>query len=195
MDKLRQPVTTRDRSGERRRDGRSDVAFRQLSRVRYGRSRGDPSSGRRSTATFILRAAGGPVIRGAAAAAVQVAVGEAAAAVLSGARSPLGGLGTALIDHTPGPLVDVTVALVEDKDKPLLRTGLFAAFVTAGAAAGLAGDTGNRPWQPGGAAVLLAAGAASALAGASRPGTRRAAAAGPAPHRPRCPAPTGCRRQ
>jgi DMSO/TMAO reductase YedYZ molybdopterin-dependent catalytic subunit len=113
-------------------------------------------------------------MRGAAAAALQVAVGEAAAAVLPGARSPLGGLGTALIDHTPAPLVDVTVALVEDKDKPLLRAGLVAAFVAAGAAAGLAGDAGRRSWQPGGAGVLLAAGAASALAGASRPGTRRA---------------------
>jgi DMSO/TMAO reductase YedYZ molybdopterin-dependent catalytic subunit len=106
--------------------------------------------------------------------ALQVAVGEAVAAVLPGARSPLSGLGTALIDHTPGPLVDVTVALVEDKDKPLLRTGLFAAFVTAGAAAGLASDASSRPCQPGSAAVLLAAGATTTLAGASRPGTRRA---------------------
>ena len=173
MDKVRQMVTTWGRSGTGRRDGRHDVPITQLSRVRYGAWRGDPGSGRCSTATVVLRAVGCPVIRGTAAAAVQVAVGEAAAAILPGGRSPLGSLGTALIDHTPGPLVDATVALVEDKDKPLLRAGLFAAFVMAGAAAGLAGDAGRRSWQPGGAAVLLAAGAVSALAGASHPGTRR----------------------
>jgi DMSO/TMAO reductase YedYZ molybdopterin-dependent catalytic subunit len=174
MGKLRQSVTTRGRPGEGRRDSRSDVLFAQLSRVHDGASRGDPGSGSRTTATAVLRILGGPVMRGAAAAALQVEVGEAAAAALPGARSPLGGLGTALIDHTPGPLVDVTVALVEDKDKPLLRVGLFAAFATAGAAAGLAGNAGRRRRQPGGAAVLLAAGAVSTLAGASRPGTRRA---------------------
>src|SRR6266542_3342859 len=91
--------------------------------------------------------------QGVAAAALQAAVGELVAALLPGARSPLGGLGKALIDHTPGPLVDVTVALVEDKDKPLLRGG----------------------GRAGGAGVLLGAGALGALAGASRP----AAAAAP----------------
>lgn len=54
------------------------------------------------------------------AAGVQLEVGELSATLLPGARSPLTGMGRALIDLTPGPLVDVTVGLVESKDKPLL---------------------------------------------------------------------------
>ena len=113
--------------------------------------------------------------QGVAAAALQAAVGELVAALLPGARSPLGGLGKALIDHTPGPLVDVTVALVEDKDKPLLRGGLLAGLGAAGVAAGLASHARGRGGRAGGAGVLLGAGALGALAGASRP----AAAAAP----------------
>jgi hypothetical protein len=59
---------------------------------------------------------------------------------------------------------------VGDKDKPPLRAGLSAAFAAVGAAAGLADDAGRHPRQPRGTAVLVAAGAVSALAGASRHG-------------------------
>lgn len=77
-----------------------------------------------------------PLLAGIAAAGVQLGVGELAAALLPGARSPLTGMGRALIDLTPGPLVDVTVALVEAKDKPLLTANLLLNHVAVGAAAG-----------------------------------------------------------
>src|SRR5262245_155857 len=114
---------------------------------------------------------GGLAARGVAAAALQAAAGELAAALLPGARSPLGGLGKALIDHTPGPLVDATVALVEDKDKPLLRSGLLGGFLAAGVAAGLVSHAQDRAGRARGTGILLGTGALGALAGASRPAT------------------------
>lgn len=66
----------------------------------------------------------------------QLAVGEATAAALPGARSPLTGLGQTVIDLTPGVMVDITVALAEDWDKPLLCVNLTVAAATVGAAAG-----------------------------------------------------------
>lgn len=111
----------------------------------------------------------GRAARGVAAAGLQLAAGELVAALLPGARSPLGGLGKATIDHTPGPLVDATVALVEDKDKPLLRGGLLAGFLAAGVAAGAASPTRRRAGRAYGAGILLGTGALGALAGASRP--------------------------
>lgn len=98
------------------------------------------------------------------AAVVQLAVGELAATVLPGARSPITGTGRALIDLTPGPLVDVGVALVEDKDKPLLLGTVMSGALGTGVLAGYLSER-----DPGrGFGVLAGGGALAALAGASR---------------------------
>ena len=71
-----------------------------------------------------------PWADGALAGVVQLAAGELAAAALPGGRSPLGGLGAALIDATPGPVVDVVVATAESADKALLKTTLLAGWLS-----------------------------------------------------------------
>jgi DMSO/TMAO reductase YedYZ molybdopterin-dependent catalytic subunit len=96
------------------------------------------------------------------AALTQLAVGEATAAALPGARSPLTGLGQTVIDLTPGVVVDITVALVEDRDKPLLRVNLAVAAATIGAAAGHLCRTRPRAAQALLAAHHVVAGAAAA---------------------------------
>jgi len=65
-----------------------------------------------------------------------LAVGELVAALWPGARSPVTGLGRALIDATPGPAIDVGVALVGERDKPLLAAALAGGFEVAGATGG-----------------------------------------------------------
>lgn len=75
-------------------------------------------------------------VAGVTVAGLTIAVGEIAAAFGSGSRSPLAGLGRALIDATPGVAVDVGVALVGETDKPLmaLSLGVGTGFAGAGAA-------------------------------------------------------------
>ena len=121
---------------------------------------------------------------------VQLAAGEFAAAALPGARSPVSGAGRTLIDATPGPVVDVTVATVRSFDKHVLRaslvTGLLGAGVlgcspvlTRGSGAGLLGIIGlgcgaaaaSRPDARAG--TSLAAGAAAGAAGAITAGLLR----------------------
>lgn len=98
------------------------------------------------------------------AAVAQLAVGELAATVLPGARSPITGTGRALIDLTPGPLIDIGVGLVEDKDKPMLMSTVVSGALGSGV---LAGYLSKR--YPGmGTGVLAGSGAFAALAGASR---------------------------
>lgn len=98
----------------------------------------------------------------------QIAAGEAAAALLPGARSPLTGMGRALIDATPAPLVDVGVALLEERDKPMLMGNLVMNFAAVGVSAAYLHDD-----HPG--AALGAVAGHSLLAGAaaaSRPDAR-----------------------
>lgn len=102
------------------------------------------------------------------AALVQLSVGEWVATTLPGARSPLTGLGRAVIDRTPGPIVDITVALVEDWDKPLLRANLTITVVAIGATAGQMSST-----RPRSAVTVLAAHHILAgVAAATRPDAR-----------------------
>lgn len=121
---------------------------------------------------------------------VQLAAGELAAAALPGARSPVSGAGRVLIDATPGPLVDVTVATVQSFDKHALRASLVTGLLGAGvlscspalgrtAGAGLLGVVGvgcgaaaaSRPDARAG--TSLAAGAAAGAAGAITAGLLR----------------------
>ena len=74
-----------------------------------------------------------------------LAVGELVAALSPGARSPAAGLGRALIDATPGPAIDVGVALVGERDKPLMAAALTGGFALAGAAGALLGRFGPGP--------------------------------------------------
>jgi DMSO/TMAO reductase YedYZ molybdopterin-dependent catalytic subunit len=93
---------------------------------------------------------------GALAAAAQLAVAELAAAALPGARGPVAGAVRRIIDTTPGPAVDVGVAMVETADKALLKTGFVGGSIAAGAVA----DTRTRP-------ALALLGAATGVAAAS----------------------------
>src|SRR3954451_19136639 len=79
---------------------------------------------------------------GALAAAMQLAAGELAAALLRGARGPVVGGAQRLIHMTPGPAVDVGVATAQTADKILLKTGVAAGSIAAGAAAGDRGLAG-----------------------------------------------------
>jgi DMSO/TMAO reductase YedYZ molybdopterin-dependent catalytic subunit len=112
------------------------------------------------------RPAGGGrlAIAGAAGGAFQLAAGELAASLLPGARSPVTGMGRALIDLTPGPLVDMTVGTVEAMDKPLLMANLVASFLAVGAFAGAAHP--SRPRTA--AALMLGHGVLAGAAAASR---------------------------
>src|SRR5215831_10434183 len=72
------------------------------------------------------------------AAVAQLGSGELLAALLPSARSPVSGLGQALIDFLPGPGVDMVVATAQAKDKALLRAALAASALGSGyLAAGL----------------------------------------------------------
>lgn len=81
-----------------------------------------------------------------------LAVGEFVAAQAPESRSPVAGLGRALIDTTPGPVVDVAVALVGEVDKPLLAAGVGSGIGILCAAAGVVAPSRPR------AALLLAVG-------------------------------------
>lgn len=76
------------------------------------------------------------------AAAAQMAIGELAAAALGLASTPLRAIGRWLIDVLPGPLVDVTIAILEHRDKPALLLSLVALWIGGGAiAANVGGAT------------------------------------------------------
>lgn len=113
------------------------------------------------------------VSHGVIAASVQFAAGELAASLRPGVRSPVTGLGRALIDATPGPVVDVTVALLEARDKPLLMGVVLADFLGRGAAAGAL--AGRRPRLATG--ILLAQGLVAGGAAATRAESDTAASA------------------
>jgi len=104
---------------------------------------------------------------------VQLTAGELAAALRPGIRSPVTGLGRALIDVTPGPAIDVTVALLEARDKPLLMGVVLADFLGRGAAAGAL--AGRRPRLATG--ILLAQGLVAGGAAATRAESDAAASA------------------
>jgi DMSO/TMAO reductase YedYZ molybdopterin-dependent catalytic subunit len=76
---------------------------------------------------------------GSSAAAVQIAIGELLAAVLDLSSSPLRAVGRWLIDRLPGPLVDVSLALLQRADKPVLLVSLLLLWMLASGAAATAG--------------------------------------------------------
>ncbi len=115
------------------------------------------------------RAAG----RGLVAVSLQLAAGEMAAALRPGIRSPVTGLGRALIDVTPGPAVDVTVALLEARDKPLLMGVVLTDFLARGAVAGVL--AARRPRTA--SAILVAQGLVAGGAAATRADSETAASA------------------
>ncbi len=124
----------------------------------------------------------GPSLDGVLAAAAQVAAGELAAAILPGARSPLTGMGRAFIDMTPGPAVDITVALLEARDKPLLMATLLGGAAGVGALAGGLRESSRPALGP---AALSGFGVLAGTGAASRPdagtaGSLAAAAVGAA---------------
>ena len=98
---------------------------------------------------------------------VQLAAGEFAAAALPGARSPVSGAGRALIDATPGPVVDVTVATAQRFDKHILRASLVTGLLGAGVLSCSPVLTRNR-----GAGLLGVVGVGCGAAGASRADAR-----------------------
>ena len=112
--------------------------------------------------------AGRAAADGALAGLAQLAAGELTAAVLPRGRSPVGGLGAALVDATPGPVVDIVVATAESADKALLKTALVAGWLSAGA-------LGGRRGGPAGARAAL--GALGVTAGAATASRRDADAA------------------
>src|SRR5215472_7340658 len=99
------------------------------------------------------------------AAVAQLGSGELLAALLPSARSPVSGLGQTLIDVLPGPGVDMVVAVVQAKDKALLRAALVASALGSGClAAGLeAQGRGRGRW------LLVGQGLIGGAAAASRP--------------------------
>jgi DMSO/TMAO reductase YedYZ molybdopterin-dependent catalytic subunit len=137
-------------------------------------------------------------VDGAVAGAVQLGVAELAASLLPGARSPLSGTASAMIDATPGPAIDAGIALLETRDKAVIVAtlvgGLAGASVVAtrlgpavplaiGAGAGVAGATRGDSRALPSLAAGLAGGVAGALAlprSGGRPPWRRQAEA---PHR------------
>lgn len=104
---------------------------------------------------------------GALAAIAQLAVAELAAALLPGGRSPLTGVGAALIDASPGPGVDVVVATAESADKALLMSSLIGGWLVVGGAAAVQGGSRGR-------LILAGAGLGAGVSAAAR----RDAAAG-----------------
>ncbi|MEA2430069.1 MAG: hypothetical protein QOI19_542 [Thermoleophilaceae bacterium] len=79
---------------------------------------------------------------GALTAAMQLAAGELAAALLPGARGPVMGAVQRLIHTTPGPALDIGVATAQTADKILLKTGVAAGSMATGAALGERGLAG-----------------------------------------------------
>src|SRR5215471_9488663 len=102
---------------------------------------------------------------GALAAVAQLGSGELLAALLPSARSPVSGLGQALIDFLPGPGVDMVVATAQAKDKALLRAALAASALGSGylAARLEAQGRGRGQW------LLVGQGLIGAAAAANRP--------------------------
>jgi DMSO/TMAO reductase YedYZ molybdopterin-dependent catalytic subunit len=103
--------------------------------------------------------------------AAQLAGGELAAAAIPGARGPVLGLVQQLIHTTPGPAVDAGVATVETADKALLKAGVVAGSLAAGA---LASE------RPGRAVVLVATASTAAAASCEDVGVVPALMAGAA---------------
>lgn len=68
--------------------------------------------------------------------ALLVAVAELSATLLRGARSPFEAAGHAIIDVTPGPLVDFGVALLQEQDKLVVRLSVGAILAVTGLAVG-----------------------------------------------------------
>jgi hypothetical protein len=102
---------------------------------------------------------------GALAAVAQLGSGELLAALLPRARSPVSGLGQALIDFLPGPGIDMVVATAQTKDKALLRAALAASALGSGylAARLEAQGRGRGQW------LLVGQGLIGAAAAANRP--------------------------
>src|SRR3954452_836294 len=73
---------------------------------------------------------------GALTAAMQLATAELVAAALPGARGPVVGAAQRLIHMTPGPAVDAGVATAQTADKIVLKSGVVAGTIAAGAALG-----------------------------------------------------------
>lgn len=122
-------------------------------------------------------------VAGAGAGALQLAVGYAMAVTLGSSSSPLRAIGRWLIDLMPGPMVDVSIALVESADKLLLFVTLALLWLTGASLATAAFGTGA------GAAVMALIGGLGIAALVRRPEVPRlravvmgttAALAGPA---------------
>src|SRR5262249_7422483 len=128
-----------------------------------GRGVGDGATGRHSAPRHDRTKSGWRA--GAVAAAAQFGSGELLAALLPSARSPVSGLGQALIDVLPGPGVDMVVATAQTKDKALLRAALAASALGSGylAARLEAQGRGRGQW------LLVGQGLIGAAAAANRP--------------------------
>jgi DMSO/TMAO reductase YedYZ molybdopterin-dependent catalytic subunit len=113
-------------------------------------------------------------LAGVTAAALQIAIGELAFVAIGGTSSPVRAIGRWIIDALPGPLVDMSIALLERHDKAALLLTLVVTWLgAAGAASAAVG--------PEAAAVLLGlVGALGLAAGWRRPELRRARSAGAA---------------
>lgn len=94
---------------------------------------------------------------------LQLAIGKALALTLGCSSSPFRAIGRWIIDLLPGPIVDVSIALVERADKLLLLWTLKLMWLSSAAVASVAFGLG------GGAAVLAFMGALGIAASLRRP--------------------------
>ncbi len=79
------------------------------------------------------------VIAGILATSLQLLVGEWMSKSIEGARSLVSSVGKAIIELTPGSIADVSVALVEDNHKPIIRVAIIGIFLGVGIPIGLYG--------------------------------------------------------
>ena len=119
---------------------------------------------------------------GVGAAALQIAIGQLLAVAYGCTSSPLRAVGRWIIDLTPGPLVDVAIALLKSADKPVILWTLILLWLSS---AGLAGWAGGHVAAAAALVLLGALGLAASLRRPELPRLRAltvavaAAAAGP----------------
>jgi DMSO/TMAO reductase YedYZ molybdopterin-dependent catalytic subunit len=105
----------------------------------------------------------GYALIGVASAVLQIAIGHLLAVAFGYASSPLRAAGRWLIDVSPGPIIDVTIALLRSADKPVIFWGLTLIWL---ASAGLAGWIGG---SNAAATALIVTGALGLAAALRRP--------------------------
>lgn len=102
------------------------------------------------------------VIAGILATSYQLLVGEWMSKSIEGARSLVSSVGKAIIELTPGSIADVSVALVEDNHKPIIRAAVIIIFLGVGVLIGLFGL--QNAWIAYGLLIVIGLSAAASAA-------------------------------